>query len=152
MKRWLAGLREWSVLWVSAGLLLTAAGCPFDFGRDPDVDEEVLEGRWELTGDAIDDDVSDFFIEFDDDGEIIGISYRIGSVIVELDGDAIDSESQVDDDSVTIDAEWFHVNNLRFEGQLSGDLNRIDGALTYRIQFGAITLAVDAGAATLTRQ
>lgn len=132
-------------------LLVCATGCPFNFG-DPDVDEEVLEGRWELTGDAIDDNVTDFFIDFDDDGEITGIRYRVGSVIVELDGDAIDSESQVDGDWVVIDAEWFNVNNLRFEGQLSGDLNRIDGSLTYRIQFGALTLAVDGGAATLTRQ
>jgi hypothetical protein len=138
--------------WAAAALLLAVTGCAFSFLGDRDVDEEVLDGRWELTGDAVDDDVSDFFIELDDDGEITGISYRLGSVIVELDGDAIDSKSQVEGDSVVIDAEWLRVNSLRFEGRLSADLNRIDGSLTYRFEFGAITLGVVAGAATLTRQ
>ncbi len=146
MNERIAGL----ALIVPVALLTALTGCPVP---QPPPAEAVLEGRWELTGDVISDDISAFFVTFDADGNISRIDYRVGLVQVTFDESGfIQTDSTVNGSSVSIIATWFSVNNLAFSGIANADFSRIDGNASYRLIIGGISVDVPAGAAALIRQ
>jgi hypothetical protein len=135
-------------LLLAGAFFLTTGGCI----TIPDPDPSELEGRWELTGALVEDDISDYVIEFDAEGEITEISYRYqNSARVIIDGSAIDSSSNVEDGDVSIVAEWFGGNSLFFEGAFNAAQDEIDGSVSYELKIGAITIEVPVGDAQLTR-
>jgi hypothetical protein len=140
------------VLVANALLLVTATGCPFII---PPVPESVLQGTWELTGDLVSPDVTDFLITFDRDGEITEISYVLnGITTVTIDSDSlVRSSSEVNGSDVSISASWGAGSTLFFEGTLNSGQTQIVGSTGYRIVItGSITIDIPTGPATLTRQ
>ena len=135
---------------IPLALLTALTGCPTPV---PPPAEAVLEGRWQLTGDVISDDVSAFFVTFDANGNISKIDYRVGLVQVTVDEPGfISTDSTVNGSSVSIIATWFSVNNLGFSGIANADFSRVDGNASYRLVIGSVSVDVPAGAATLIRQ
>lgn len=140
---------------IPVALLAVLTGClvPTQPLPPPPPPEAVLEGRWELTGDMMSDDVSAFFISFDANGNISRLDYRVGSARVVFDEpDFIQTDSTVNGSSVSIIATWFGVNNLAFSGTANAGFSRIDGNASYRLVIGSVSVDVPAGDATLTRR
>lgn len=134
-------------------LLTTLTGCPAPLPPPPPPPEAVLEGRWELTGDMASDDISDFFITFDANGNISRLDYRVGLARVVFDEPTfIQTDSTVNESSVSIIATWFGVNNLAFSGTANADFSRIDGSASFRLVIGSVSIEVPAGEAALVRQ
>ncbi len=136
---------------IPVALLTVLTGCPTPVPPPPP--EAVLEGRWELTGDVVSDDISAFFVTFDGNGNIVRIDYRVGLVQVVIDEPGfIQTDSTVSGSSVSIVATWFSVNNLAFSGIANADFSRIDGNASYKLVIGSISVDVPAGTAALIRQ
>ena len=135
---------------VPVALLTVLTGCPTPV---PPPAEAVLEGRWELTGDVVSDDISAFFVTFDVNGNIVRLDYRVGLVQVAIDEPGfIQTDSTVNGSSVSIIATWFSVNSLAFSGIANADFSRIDGNASYKLVIGSVSVNVPAGAAALIRQ
>lgn len=128
-------------------LLLAPAGC----FNTPEPEPSPLFGSWELSGALVDPDISDYVIQFDENGEIVEISYRFqDSARIIINGSAIESSSNVEDDNVSIVAEWFNINSLFFEGVFNADQTVISGSVSYEVNIGAVTIEVPVGDAELT--
>ncbi len=131
--------------------LVVLTGCPIN--PIPTPPEAVLKGTWELRGDLVADEVSDFLITFNSQGEITRLSYRFGfATIVVDDPTFIQSESNVDGDQVSIVVTWLLTNSLFFEGTLNTAQTQIDGTTSFVIKIGSVEINVPTGAATLTKQ
>ncbi len=134
---------------VPVALLTALPGCLVP----PPPPEAVLEGRWELTGEVVRDDVSAFFVTFDANGNIVRIDYRVGLVQVTFDESGfIQTDSTVNGSSVSVIATWFSVNNLAFSGIANADFSRIDGNASYRLVIGSVSVDAPAGDAALIRR
>ncbi len=138
------------VLIGGALLLVAATGCPFVI---PPVPESVLQGTWELTGEVVSPDVTDFLITFDKDGQISRITYKFKSITtITIDSDSLRSSSNVNGDDVSITATWGG-STFFFEGTLNSAQNQIDGTTGYRLVVSeSITVEIPTGPATLTKQ
>lgn len=136
---------------LAAFVLVT--GCP----PPPPPPVSVLQGTWELTPAPA--NVTNFFVTFDDDGDISQIQYIYtepgGNVPVTVtidDPEFVDADSTVDGSDVSIRANWAAVNNLQFNGTLNESQDQITGTATYFIQVGNVTVSLPTTNAQLTKQ
>jgi hypothetical protein len=132
-------------------LLVAATGCPIII---PPLPEAVLQGTWELTGDLVSPQVSDFLITFDRDGQITRMTYVFGGITtVTISGADLRSSSNVNGDNVSITATWGSGSTLFFQGTLNNAKNQITGSTGYRLVISeSITIEIPTGPATLTKQ
>jgi hypothetical protein len=141
--------RQGAALLVVAGLLFVAVpGCV------PPAPEAVLEGTWELTGDLLDSDVSQFLITFDQDGQISAIRYVYDNFTIVINADElVDSFANVDGQEVFISASWGSGSTLTFNGTLNAAETEIVGTTSYRLVIAPLIIVeVPTGPAVLTRQ
>lgn len=139
----------WATIAVAA--LVPLCGCPFDFFGNGN-DNDVLEGTWLITGDAVSDEVSNFLVTFNGSGDITEISYTYNNSNITIDGNVIGSDADVDGSDVDISASWGGSSTLQFDGTLNDDQTVITGNLSYVIVIGAVTIESPPAAATLTKQ
>lgn len=131
--------------------LLVLGGCP---APAPPLPEAVLEGTWELTGDALPAEITDYLVTFNEVGEITRISFRYNEIVTVTvsTSSSIDSSSTVSGSDVSIVASWFTVNNLVFSGTLNEALTQMTGSASYRLEFGGVTIETPVGDAVFTKQ
>ncbi len=133
-------------------LLVAGTGCPIIV---PTQLEGVLQGTWELTGDLVNPDVSNFLITFDKHGQItriIFVANNTTSVTIDS-SDVLVSSSDVRDHNVSITATWGGSSTFFFDGTLNDDLTIAVGSTGYRLAVSeSITIELPTGPATLTRQ
>ncbi len=141
---------RFGVLLAGTILLLVATGCPFTTTAP----EAVLEGTWQLTGDVISPDVTNFLISFDSSGKITGINYQYKGGTVTISPSLINSSSTVSGTSVSISATWYlgGTNSLSFIGELNSTNTVINGSTEYGLWVGGINLSIPTGPATLTKR
>jgi hypothetical protein len=139
-----------SVLIGGVLLLVAATGCPIVIP----VPESVLQGTWELTGDLVSPDVSNFLITFDKEGQIAKITYDINNATITVDsGSLLQSSSDVNGDAVSITATWGNGSTLVFDGTLNNAQTQAEGSTGFRLVISAsITIDIPTGPATLTKQ
>lgn len=131
-------------------LLVPLSGCPVAVVPPP---EAVLEGTWELTGDIVAPEVSNFLLTFDQNGKITRMNYQFNNFTVTAnDPSFIDSNSTVSGSDVNIAVTWLTVNTLVLDGTLNSALTQITGTASYKLVIGGVTVDVPAGAAQLTKQ
>jgi hypothetical protein len=127
--------------------LLPITGCPpCNCG-----DESVLGGVWQLTGEALDPSITDFFVELSSNGEINGISYKINNRTFDYRDAAIVSFADVDGSNVEITANWA-TGEFIFTGVFNETRDVIEGSVTYEFIDGLISIGTDLGQATMTKQ
>jgi hypothetical protein len=127
--------------------LLPLCGCHLGDTGNPDA---VLEGTWEMTGEALGNNVTDFLITFDDNGDITEVQYMVGAVQVEFTD--IDSTTTVDGSSVSINASWGGPSQFIFDGTLNDSQDVIDGDVSYSLTTDGVNINAPVGPATLTKQ
>jgi hypothetical protein len=111
-------------------------------------EESELHGTWELTTEQS-TDLTQTLLTFDDRGRLTSASYTIAGVTVT--DDAISGTSRVDGNNVTI-TYTFAGNSVSFTGTFNADKTVITGEAGTEIRLGGITISIDNGAVTLTKQ
>lgn len=135
---------------IPLALLTAITGCPTPLPPPP---EAVLSGTWELTGDVVAPEVSNFLLTFDQNGNITRMSYQFNNFTVTADDPSfIDSNATVSGSDVNIVATWLTVNNLVLDGTMNSALTQITGTASYRLVIGGVTVEVPAGAAQLAKR
>jgi hypothetical protein len=130
-------------------LLVAATGCPIIIPTPP---EAVLQGTWELTGDLVSPDVTDFLMIFNADGRIVEIRYVFENATVIIPANALlNSSSDVNGNNVTISATWALGNTFTFQGTFNDAKTVITGTTFSRLVIGAAIIEIPTGPATLTK-
>lgn len=125
----------------------TLTGCPpCNCG-----DESVLGGTWQLTGEALDPSITDFFVEFASNGEINGITYKINNITFDYRDAAVFGFADVDGNEMEVSVNWA-TGEFVFTGTFNETKDVIEGSVTYEFIDGLISIGSDLGAATLTKQ
>jgi hypothetical protein len=134
-----------------SGALVGVYGCGVPVPPPP---EAALEGTWELSGEAVQPEISEFRITFDDKGSITRLSYRLNNLVtIYVDESAlITSDTTVNDSEVSIIASWFQSSYFAFGGALNANHTLMDGQATYEIVVGGVTIEAPLSQARLTRQ
>lgn len=117
----------------------------------PDEDggpEAVLAGTWEFKPENS-TNLSKLMLTFDETGELTKVSYQIGAITI--DSTALTGGATVDGDNVTI-AVAFGANHFFFNGTLDASRTTVVGTASTRITLALVTITIDNGAATLTKQ
>ena len=127
--------------------LVPLTGCPCECNDA----ETVLEGTWQLTGEALDPSITDFFIEFSRNGEINGVSYKINNLTFDYRDLAIFGFADVNGSDVDISADWA-VGEFIFEGTINSTFDTMEGSITYEFFSGGVSIGADLGPAILTKQ
>ncbi len=110
--------------------------------------QSVLLGRWKLEQ-ASDDQLSETFWTFDALGRLVEIEIVTEDVTIEQ--TIRSSTTTIEGDEVTIQTGTAG-NNWSFTGTLNEEENVITGKLTTTFSFLGITVNIDNGDATLTKQ
>lgn len=113
----------------------------------------VLEGTWRLVLDeASNSPVTEYYLTFDADGKLTEVSYTVADNATVTWDDPPASVS-VNGDVVTIAATQGG-NGLVFEGTLDSaqEPTSAEGTLTLNIVLGGVTVSLDRGQASLTRE
>ncbi len=140
--------RRQLIAWLAPLLLVPLSGCPI-----PTPIASVLEGTWELTGDVVSPELSNFLITFDRNGEITRLQYQVDAFTVTADDPGfIDGNSSVNSTDINIVVTWLAVNNLVFDGLLNDAQTQIVGTASYQLRLGSITVEAPAGNAVLTKR
>ena len=108
----------------------------------------VLAGTWELTTETT-SNLSQVFLTFDADGVLTKITYQINNITIDANAPVADTD--VDGDQVEIVA-GFAGNHLTLTGTLNADRTVIVGTTFIQITLGTVTVTIDNGPATLTKQ
>lgn len=111
--------------------------------------EAVLAGTWKLTTAQSTDLVQTLFT-FDARGQLDQVSYKVGGNVT-ITNNAVLAKTSVDGENVTI-ISAFVGNSIIFNGTLNADQTVITGTTGTEIKLGGITISIDNGAMTLTRQ
>jgi hypothetical protein len=125
-----------------AGLLV--AGCP----SPTPPPEAILAGTWELTTEET-TELEQTLLTFDANGNLDKVVYQIGNITF-TDNNPRGSTT-VNGQTVTIDATFAGSGQI-FNGTLNADNTVITGTSGTVIRFGNLTIDIDNGAVTLTKQ
>jgi hypothetical protein len=142
--------RKWNrlpALVVGCALLLTMAGCP----APTPPPEAVLAGTWQLVpSQTFTPALTNWFLTFNSDGDLTQISYTFaGFATVTLNNPP--SATNVNGSSVFISS-TVSGNGLTFSGTLNSTNTVATGTLSSNLVVGGVTISVDQGPATLTKQ
>jgi hypothetical protein len=113
--------------------------------------EGVLEGTWQLSGEALDPSITDFFVEFSSNGEINSISYKINNRTFDYRDAAIFGFADVQGSEMEVSVNWA-TGEFIFKGTINDTSDVIDGTITYEFIDGLVSIGSDLGNATLTKQ
>jgi hypothetical protein len=127
--------------------LLLSAGC-FVINPTP-TPESALAGTWKLTT-AQSTELTQTFLTFDAAGLLIRVTYKIGTNTT-IANDNVTAISKVDGDNVTI-VSTFGGNTVTFNGTFNADKTVIEGTQGTEIKINGVTISIDNGAVTLTKQ
>ncbi len=144
---------EWTQRKLVAGLALLVAaglglgGCPaWDTSPPP---EAVLAGTWKLVTSQT-TQLTETYLTFDDRGELVTITYKIGSNAT-ITNERPQYETEVAGDSVRIESNFFG-NGLTFIGELNAEQTEITGQSGTEFRLGFVTVSLDNGPLSLVRQ
>ncbi len=111
--------------------------------------EAVLEGTWKLTTEN-DVGLTQTFFTFDARGQLDKVTYKVGQNTTVTDNSPT-GHTTVLGNSVTIDSSFAGSGQV-LKGTLDETKTVITGQTGTEIQFGNISISVDNGAITLTKQ
>jgi hypothetical protein len=109
----------------------------------------VLAGTWAVTVENA-PDLKELLLTFDSSGNIQTVQYQIGSNAI-ITVPAPVGATSVENSTVSISVS-FNTNTLAFNGTLDDANNVITGSLTTLIAVGDVTVTIDNGPTTLTKQ
>ena len=107
-----------------------------------------LQGTWALTT-AQSTNLGQTLLTFNEEGALTSVSYTIAGVTIT--DHAVTASSHVTGNNVTITAS-FAGNSINFVGTFNADKTVITGDAGTTITIGGITISIDNGAVTLTKQ
>jgi len=135
--------KRWMIV-IAVPFVTLLSGC-----FPPPPPTSVLEGTWKLTVEGA-PDLRDLLLTFDSDGNIQTVQYQIGDNAI-ITVPAPIGATSVENDTVTISV-TFNSNTLAFNGTLNDTNDIITGSLTTLITVGDVTVTIDNGPATMTKQ
>lgn len=127
-------------------LAIVGAGCP---SMEPPA-EAVLAGTWKVETTPQEDDLTQLFLTFDQNGALQTVMYQVTDNAVITVPSPLGT-TNVEGQEVTISS-TFLGNSLSFDGTLNATNDVIEGNITITITVGGIVITIDNGEATLTKQ
>lgn len=137
-------MRTGLVCLAATGLFL--GGCVIETTPPP---ESVLAGTWQLTT-PTSSTLTQTYLTFDTNGNLSKIVYKIGTSATVTDNSPW-GVADVNGKSVTINSQ-FAGNGLILNGTLNDTNTVIQGTNGTEIRVGSLTITVDNGPVTLTKQ
>ncbi len=128
---------------MSFAALLFCTGCP----RPPR--SAVLFGRWSLSTQPPNAQLGDFFLDFDQNGNLIRITYTVAGADVSTTD--FSANSTISGTDVSVDGS-FGVSTFSFDGTLAADLRSATGNVTMSINVPGLQITINGAQATLTKQ
>jgi hypothetical protein len=135
-------LSRWAGVILPGLLMVLVAGCGTPHP------EAIMAGTWKLATTS-DSGLGETLLTFNQNGKLTEINFKIG-VLTATYRDLSD-RTIVNGDSLTIDS-TFLGNGLLFNGILNSDQTVVVGKLTTQIKIPLLTITIDGGDATLTKQ
>ena len=135
----------WRLLLV-VPLACLPSGCGTAFSPPP---EAVLSGTWTLTTPSS-VPLTQLLLTFDRNGTLTTIAYKLGADIT-ITTSSVAGTTKVTGKDVSI-ATAFLGGSLEFNGTLNDADTEITGTLTTQITVGTITVTINGGPGTLTKQ